>query len=127
MVGVPEGDLRRGGHGGGRLQIVGVAAVVRTAAAAVGASTAAVIGVAGRDWGLAVEVAVAVVAVGAVQVGLAQLEEADQTGDDEGGEAEDFLEGGQTKDEGQEQQQLQLEQLQHDQQGDEQLLQLGTS
>jgi len=70
---------------------------------------------------------VAVVAVGALQVGLAKLEEADEAGDDEGAEAKDLLEGGQTKDEGQEQQQLQLEQLQQDQQGDEQLLQLDAS
>jgi len=120
---VPERDLRGGGGRGGRLQDVGVAAVVGAAAAA--ASTVVrVVGGGGR--GLAVEVAVAVVAVGALQVGLAQFEEADEAGDDEGGEAEDLLEGGQSQDEGQEEQKLQLEQLQDDQQGDEQLLQLGT-
>lgn len=54
-----------------------------------------------------------------LQVGLAQFEESDEAGHDQRHEAQELLERRQAEDERQEQQQLQLEQFQHDQQRDE--------
>lgn len=58
-------------------------------------------------------------AVVVLQVGLAQLEEPDEAGHDQRQEAQYLLERGQAQNERQEQQQLQLEQFQHDQQRDQ--------
>lgn len=56
----------------------------------------------------------------------AQLEVGEQTGQDNSGQSKDLLEASDSKDEGQEEQQLQLEDLQHQQQGNDHLLQLLT-
>jgi len=58
-------------------------------------------------------------AVVVLEVGLAQFEEPDKTGNDQGQEAEHLLERRQAQDERQEKEQFQFEQLQHDQQGDQ--------
>jgi len=54
----------------------------------------------------------------------AQLEVGEQAGQNDSSQAKDLLEAGNAQDEGQEEQQLQLEDLQHQQQGDDHLLQL---
>lgn len=66
-----------------------------------------------RRWPVVVA-AVPERAVVVLQVGLTQLEEPDETGHDQREEAEELLERRQAQDERQEQQQLELEQLQHD-------------
>ena len=77
---------------------------------------------------LLVEVGVAEAAVSASEVRLAaELEEADEARYDEREEAEHLLERRQPQDEGQEEEQLQLEELQDDQHGDEQLLEAEAS
>lgn len=54
----------------------------------------------------------------------AELEVGKETGQDDGGQAKDLLQASDAQDEGQEEQQLQLEDLQHQQQGNDHLLQL---
>jgi FtsZ-binding cell division protein ZapB len=77
--------------------------------------------------GLVVETAVTVAPVIVMQIRFTQLKETNEPWNNESQEAKQLLEGCQSENQRQKQQQLELEQLEDDQQRNEQLLQLSSS